>query len=104
MTSLISPLTIDTEIDEAWCNLQEAWLCLRDAVTLLPLSILQQALLLYIEEATSWPSVRDLNKMKNVFLEIAAIVNEAHIEGEILYWVITLRDNLHSMLIDDNDN
>lgn len=98
MTSVASPLATDTEIDDCWCELQEAWSCLREAVTLLPLSTVQQVLLLCIDEGTSWPSVRDLNKMQSIFLEIAAIVNDVPIEGEILYWVMALRDNIHWML------
>ena len=98
MVNLESIVTTDTEIEDCWHELQEAWLCLRDVVASLPLSTLQQALLLYIDEGMSWPSVRDLNKMKNLFLEITALVNEASLDGEIVYCVAAIRDGLHTLL------
>jgi len=78
-------------------DLQGSWQCLRDSVVEMPPSELQQRLIFHIDEAMSWESVRDLNRMKKALLLIFNIVcqkKEENVGLEVIEWLEDIREIL----------
>ncbi|MEA3410221.1 MAG: hypothetical protein U9R74_01625 [Pseudomonadota bacterium] len=83
----------------ALSDLQGAWTNLRNEVADnfgFPNS---DRLLLHIDEAMSWESVRDLGKMKSTLLVIQNITAQTEVPIEVAEWVHSVRENLDETLL-----
>ncbi len=79
-------------------DLQGSWENLRDSVIEhfgFPNS---DRLLFHINEAMSWESVRDLKRMKAVFLLVQNIAAQTDSPAEVLEWIDHVRDDLEASL------
>ena len=97
--SLSSVFTVTDKMNTCLSDLQEAWVCLREAVLMLSLSGLQQQLLFHIDRGTSWECVRDLTQMKKALEAIINLAYQAKVENsEILYWILTIHGYLTELV------
>lgn len=79
-------------------DLQGAWEVLRDEVIKEHTSKDCSQLLLHINEAMSWESVRNLNHMKNTFVLVQSIAQQINLSNEIMELIEDLRDVLYEVL------
>ena len=78
----------------ALSDLQGAWIGLRDTVVAnfgFPDS---DKLLFHIDEAMSWESVRNLNRMKSTLLLVQNIILQSDMPGEIVDCFVEVRESL----------
>jgi hypothetical protein len=79
-------------------DLQGAWEVLRDEVIKEHANKDCSRLLLHINEAMSWESVRNLNYMKNTFVLIQSIAQQINVSDEIIELIEDVRDVLYETL------
>jgi hypothetical protein len=79
-------------------DLQGAWEVLRDEVIKDHANKDYSRLLLPINEAMSWESVRNLNHMKNTFVLIQSIAQQMNVSDEIIELIEDIRDILYETL------
>ena len=78
-------------------DLQGAWISLRDAVVDdfgFPYS---DKLLFHIDEAMSWESVRNLNRMKSTLLLVQNIISQSDTTGEIKECLVGVKESLEEV-------
>ncbi len=83
----------------ALSDLQGAWIGLREAVVNdfgFPDS---DKLLFHIDEAMSWESVRNLERMKSTLLLVQNIISQSDTPGEITECAGTVRENLEEAFL-----
>jgi hypothetical protein len=83
----------------ALSDLQGAWISLRDAVVEdygFPDS---DKLLFHIDEAMSWESVRNLERMKSTLLLVQNIVSQADTSEEIIECLGDVRESLEEVFL-----
>ena len=78
----------------ALSDLQGAWSNLRDAVVESFGFPKSDKLLFHIDEAMSWESVRDLQKMQSTWLLVHNISVQTSSPEEVVYWVGEVRQSL----------
>ncbi len=81
----------------ALSDLQGAWISLRDAVVDdfgFPDS---DKLLFHIDEAMSWESVRNLNRMKSTLLLVQNIISQSDTPEEIKEGLVSVRESLEDV-------
>ena len=84
-------------VKTAISDLQGAWIILRDAVVNdfgFPDS---DKLLFHIDEAMSWESVRNLNRMKSTLLLVQNIISQSDTPEEIVGCVGNVRESLEEV-------
>ena len=79
-------------------DLQGAWEVLRDQVIKEHANKDCSRLVLHINEAMSWESVRNLNHMKNTFVLIQSIAQQLNVSDEIIESIEEARDILYEAL------
>lgn len=79
-------------------DLQGAWEVLRDEVIKEHANKDYSRLLLHINEAMSWESVRNLHSMKNTFVLIQSIAQQINVSDAIIDLVEDVRDILYEAL------
>jgi len=79
-------------------DLQGAWEVLRDEVINEHANKDCSKLLLHINEAMSWESVRDLNHMKNTFVLVQSIAQQINVSVETMALIEDVRDVLYEVL------
>jgi hypothetical protein len=79
-------------------ELQGAWILLREAVVTEHESKDCSQLLLHIDEAMSWESVRNIQHMKNTFVLIQSIAQQINISDETIELMKDVRDILYDLL------
>jgi hypothetical protein len=82
----------------ALSDLQGAWISLRDTVVDnfgFPDS---DKLLFHIDEAMSWESVRNLNRMKSTLLLVQNIISQSDVPEEIVECFVAVRDSMEEVL------
>jgi hypothetical protein len=79
-------------------DLQGAWGNLREAVAENPGFENWDRLLFHIDDAMSWESVRDLDRMKAALTVIRNIAAQADIPGEPAYWIQQVSSILDKVL------
>ncbi len=80
-------------------DLQGSWGNLRDAVVAnfdFPDS---DRLLLHIDEAMSWESVRNMNIMRDMFLLVQNIAIQAEAPEEVMEWVNDVRESMDAVVV-----
>lgn len=91
-------MAFDTEPTQyyktALSDLQGAWGNLRQAVVDAVPFPEWERLLFHIDEAMSWESVRDLERMRKTLLLIQNIVNQSRCPDEVEEWVEMVRQDL----------
>ena len=83
----------------ALSDLQGAWTTLRDEVVEQFGFPDSEKLLFHIDEAMSWESVRDLDKMKSTLLLIQNITAQTEAPEEVREWVQSVRDSLEDTIL-----
>ncbi len=79
-------------------DLQGAWEVLREEVIKEQASKDCSQMLLHINEAMSWESVRNLNQMKNTFVLVQSIAQQINVADEIMGLIEDVRDVLYEVL------
>ena len=79
-------------------DLQGAWGNLREAVAENPGFETWDRLLFHIDDAMSWESVRDLDRMKAAFTVIRNIAAQTDIPDEPAYWIQQVSSILDKVL------
>jgi hypothetical protein len=83
--------TILSDLQGAWDNLRQA------VVDNHPFPSSDQ-LLLHIDEAVSWESVRNLSHMGNTLLLIQNLAQTNGVPGEVIEWIEDVVDTLNELL------
>ncbi|MDH3325089.1 MAG: hypothetical protein OEM38_00055 [Gammaproteobacteria bacterium] len=78
----------------ALSDLQGSWGNLRDAVVRYYGFPNSDKLIYHIDEAMSWESVRNLNKMKSTLLLIQNIAAQTESPEEVIEWINDVRESL----------
>lgn len=95
-------MAFDTEPTQyyktALSDLQGAWGNLRQAVVDAVPFPEWERLLFHIDEAMSWESVRNLERMRKTLLLIQNIVNQSRCPDEVEEWVEMVRQDLAEVL------
>jgi hypothetical protein len=75
-------------------DLQGAWENLRESVVQESGFPDWERLLFHIDEAMSWESVRDLDRMHSTLTLIQNIADQAEVPSEVIEWIETIREHL----------
>ena len=79
-------------------DLQGAWIVLREAVVTECDSKDLAQLLFHIDEAMSWESVRDLTRMRNTFVLVQSLAQQASASEAIMTAIEDVREVLYEVL------
>lgn len=81
-------------------DLQGEWQLLREAVVTEHESKDCSRLLVHIDEAMSWESVRDLEHMRDTFILLQSIAQQINVSDEVLELLEVIRETLYEILDD----
>ena len=81
----------------ALSDLQGAWISLREAVVENFGFTDSDKLLFHIDEAMSWESVRNLNRMKSTLLLVQNIISQSDTPEEIMECFVEVRESLEEV-------
>lgn len=92
-----SPTEPTSYAKTALSDLQGAWISLRDAVVDDFGFTDSDKLLFHIDEAMSWESVRNLNRMKSTLLLVQNIISQSDTPEEIKEGLVSVRESLEEV-------